>query len=139
MSDEAIKLQGVVPDRLKVQQSRILLDSLEVMTDIGFHDFEVGVPQRLLITVELWLDDLDPPDDADHQSAWNYDYLRTEVIRIAQSRRYNLQETLVHAIFQRVAAYRGVRALRVKSVKPDIYEDAKGVGVEIASFAGDAP
>ena len=28
------------------------------MTDIGFHDFEVGVPQRLLITVELWLEDL---------------------------------------------------------------------------------
>lgn len=139
MSDEAIKLQGMLPDHLKVRQSRILLDSLDVMTDIGFHDFEVGVPQRLLITVELWLDDLDPPDDADHQSAWNYDYLRTEVIRIAQCRRYNLQETLVHAIFQRVAAYRGVRALRVKSVKPDIYEDAKGVGVEIASFAGDAP
>ena len=134
MADEAIKLQGMVPDQLKVRQSRILLDSLEVKADIGFHEFEIGKPQRLLVTVELWLEDLDPPDDDDHQSAWNYDYLRTEVIRIATERRYNLQETLVHAIFQRVAAYRGVKALRVKSVKPDIYEDAKGVGVEIASF-----
>ena len=134
MSDDVVKLQGMVPDRLKVRQSRILLDSLEVMTDIGFHEFEVGTPQRLLITVELWLDQVEPPDDGDHQSAWNYDYLRTEVIRIAQARRYNLQETLVHAIFERVAAYRGVKALRVKSVKPDIYADAKGVGVEIASY-----
>lgn len=134
MADEAIKLQGMVPDQLKVRQSRILLDSLEVMADIGFHDFEIGKPQRLLVTVELWLEELDPPDDEDHQSAWNYDYLRTEVIRMATERRYNLQETLVHAIFQRVAAYRGVQALRVKSVKPDIYQDAKGVGVEIASF-----
>jgi dihydroneopterin aldolase len=134
MADEAIKLQGMVPDHLKVRQSRILLDSLEVMTDIGFHDFEVGTPQRLLVTVELWLEELDPPDDDDHQSAWNYDYLRTEIVRIAQERRYNLQETLVHAVFQRVAAYRGVKALRVKSVKPDIYDDAKGVGVEISSF-----
>ena len=134
MADEAIKLQGMVPDHLKVRQSRIMLDSLEVMADIGFHEFEVGNPQRLLVTVELWLEDLDPPDDEDHQSAWNYDYLRTEVTRIATERRYNLQETLVHAIFQRVAAYRGVKALRVKSVKPDIYEDAKGVGVEISSF-----
>ena len=134
MADEPVRLQGMVPEHLKVRQSRILLDSLEVMTDIGFHEFEVGVPQRLLITVELWLEDLDPPGDDDHQSAWNYDYLRTEVGRIAGERRYNLQETLVHAIFQRVAAYRGVKALRVKSVKPDIYADAKGVGVEIASF-----
>lgn len=134
MADEAIKLQGMVPEHLKVRQSRILLDSLEVLTDIGFHEFEIGAPQRLLVTVELWLEDLDPPDDDDHQSAWNYDYLRTEIVRIAQERRYNLQETLVHAIFQRVAAYRGVKALRVKSVKPDIYDDAKGVGVEIMSF-----
>jgi 7,8-dihydroneopterin aldolase/epimerase/oxygenase len=139
MSDEAIRLQGLVPDNLKVRQSRILLDSLEVMTDIGFHEFEVGKPQRLLITVELWLEQMQPPADDDHLSAWNYDYLKTEVIRLAQERRYNLQETLVHAIFQRVAAYRGVKALRVKSVKPDIYPDAKGVGVEIASFAGEAP
>jgi len=134
MSEDAVRLQGMVPPHLKVRQSRILLDSLEVMTDIGFHEFEVGVPQRLLITVELWLDDLTPPQDADVQSAWNYDYLRSEVIRIAQARRYNLQETLVHAIFERVAAYRGVAALRVKSVKPDIYGDAKGVGVEVASY-----
>ena len=138
MPDEGVKLQGMVPDHLKVRQSRILLDSLEVMTDIGFHEFEVGTPQRLLITVELWLEDLEPPADDDHLSAWNYDYLKTEVIRIAQERRYNLQETLVHAIFQRVAAYRGVRALRVKSVKPDIYSEAKGVGVEIASFTGES-
>ena len=134
MADEAISLQGMVPARLTVRQSRILLDSLEVMTDIGFHEFEVGTPQRLLITVEIWLEDLTPPADDDHSSAWNYDYLRSEVIRLAQERRYNLQETLVHAIFQRVAATRGVKALRVKSVKPDVYGDARGVGVEISSF-----
>lgn len=139
MAEEAVELQGIVPDHLQVRQSRILLDSLEVMTDIGFHEFEIGNPQRLLITVELWLEDMRPPRDDDHASAWNYDYLRSEVTRIAQERRYNLQETLVHAIFERVAAYRGLRGLRVKSVKPDIYPDAKGVGVEIASFAGNAP
>ncbi|HXG82136.1 MAG TPA: dihydroneopterin aldolase [Sphingomicrobium sp.] len=139
MAEEAVKLQGMVPAHLRVRQSRILLDSLEVMTDIGFHEFEVGKPQRLHITVEIWLEDLDPPADDDHVQAWNYDYLRSEVVRIAQERRYNLQETLVQAIFQRVAAYRGVAALRVKSVKPDIYPDAKGVGVEISSFTGNAP
>ncbi|HVF38145.1 MAG TPA: dihydroneopterin aldolase [Sphingomicrobium sp.] len=139
MGDDVVKLHGMVPDRLKVRQSRILLDSLEVMVDIGFHEFEVGKPQRLLITVELWLDQLAPPADDHPNSAWNYDYLRTEVIRIAQGRRFNLQETLVHEIFQRVAASRGVKALRVRSAKPDIYADASGVGVEIASFTGETP
>jgi len=136
---EVVKLDGLVPRELRVRSSRILLDSLEVQADIGFHDFEIGTPQRLLITVEIWLDDLSPPPDDDPDSAWDYDLLRKEIVRLATERRYNLQETLIHAIYQRLAAIRGVRALRVKSAKPDIYPDAQAVGVEIASFSGLAP
>ena len=139
MSDEVVRLQGMVPAHLKVRQIRILLDSLEIMVDIGFHDFEVGTPQRLEVTIELWLDDVEPPAGDDEVYAWNYDYLKQEVVRIAQERRYNLQETFVHELFQRIAAYRGISALRIKSMKPDVYPDAKGVGVEIASFTGEAP
>jgi 7,8-dihydroneopterin aldolase/epimerase/oxygenase len=132
MTDEP-KLDGMVPDHLRVRSSRLLLDALEVQADIGFHSYEVGKPQRLLVTVEIWLDDLAPPDDDDPASAWDYDYLRTEVHVLAAARRYNLQETLAHAIYERFAAMKGVRALRVATTKPDIYEDARGVGVEIAS------
>ena len=133
------KLTGLVPDELKVRSARIVLDSLAVQTDIGFHEFEVGAPQRLLVTVEIWLDDLDVPHDDDPARAWNYDFLRAEVEELAAARRYNLQETLAHAVFQRIAAVRGVRALRVKTSKPDVYPDAHGVGVEIASFSGAWP
>jgi dihydroneopterin aldolase len=134
-----VKLDGLVPRALAVKSSRILLESLEVETDIGFHDFEIGKPQRLLVTVEIWLDQLEPPAGDDPAAAWDYDLLRNEIRRIAGERRFNLQETLVHAIYQRLAAMRGVRALRVRSVKPDIYPDAAAVGVEIASFEGAAP
>jgi 7,8-dihydroneopterin aldolase/epimerase/oxygenase len=138
MNEEA-KLDGLVPRELKVRSSRILLDGLEVQADIGFHDFEVGKPQRLLVTVEIWLGELGPPADDRPDEAWDYDLLRSEILRIAGTRRYNLQETLVHAIYERLAAMRGVKALRVKSAKPDIYQDAQAVGVEIASFPGLAP
>lgn len=132
-------LSGLVPAELKVRSARILLESLAVETDIGFHDFEIGSPQRLLVTVEIWLDELAAPAGDDPERAWNYDFLRTEVVEIAAARRYNLQETLAHAIFERIAAFRGIRALRVRLSKPDIYPDAHGVGVEIASFAGAWP
>jgi dihydroneopterin aldolase len=139
MSDTQPALQGLVPDRLKPRVAKILLDSLEVKADIGFHDYEIGTPQRLLVTVEIWLDDARPPKDDDPAAAWDYDFLRSEVEELAQARRYNLQETLAHSIFERVAAFHGVKALRVVTSKPDIYADARGVGVEIASFAGVAP
>ena len=134
MSDTA--LQGLVPESLRVRSARIVLESLEVQTDIGFHEFEVGAPQRLLVSVEIWLDDVSVPPGDDPERAWDYDFLRGEVQEISSSRRFNLQETLAHAVFDRLAAFRGVKALRVRTSKPDIYPDAKGVGVEIASFSG---
>jgi len=136
MSDRPPRLSGLVPANLRVRSQRIVLEGLEVQADIGFHDFEIGAPQRLLVQIEVWLNDVDAPSEDHPAGAWNYDVLRTEVADLAGARRYNLQETLAHAIFERVAAFHGVRALRVRLSKPDVYPDAKAVGVEVASFPG---
>lgn len=134
MSEDHPQITGMVPDRLRVRSASILLDSLEVEADIGFHAFEIGTPQRLLVTVQIWLEDISVPAGDDPEGAWDYDYLRSEVKALASARRYNLQETLAHAIYERFASLAGVKALRVATSKPDIYADAKEVGVEIASF-----
>jgi dihydroneopterin aldolase len=139
MTHDPPNLQGMVPDRLKPQSARITLDSLEVKADIGFHDFEVGVPQRLLVTVDIWLEEVPPAGCDDPALAWDYDFLREQIEELAAARRYNLQESLAHALYDRFAAMRGVRALRVATAKPDIYPDARSVGVELASFKGASP
>lgn len=138
MLDEP-RLDGLVPDRLKPRSARILLEDLEVKADIGFHDFEVGAPQRLLVTVEVWLDDPEPPPGDSPELAWDYDFVRHQVIEVAAARRYNLQETFARRVYDQLAAMRGVKALRIAASKPDIYPDAKGVGVQISSFRGDSP
>lgn len=132
-------LSGLVPDRLAPRSTKILLESLEVMADIGFHDFEIGVPQRLLVTVEIWLDHVPAAGCDDPAEAWDYDFLREQVVELAAARRYNLQESLAHAIYDRIAALRGVKDLRVVTAKPDVYPEARAVGVELASFAGSSP
>ena len=139
MTDRQPNLQGHVPERLRPRSARIYLDSLEVMADIGFHEFEIGTPQRLQVTVEIWLDHIPPADCDDPALAWDYDYLRQQIEELATARRYNLQESLAHALYDRFAAMRGVRALRVVTAKPDVYPDARAVGVELASFSGFAP
>ena len=55
--NELVKLDGLVPERLAPRTRKIVLEDYCVAADIGFHDFEVGEPQRLLITVEVWLDE----------------------------------------------------------------------------------
>jgi dihydroneopterin aldolase len=132
--NEAIKLDGLVPDRLKPRTRKILLRDYCVDADIGFHDFEVGEPQRLFITVEVWLDEASFAQRDEAAEAWDYDFLRSEVGAVATGRRYNLQETLARAIYDLVAARRGVTGLRVATRKPDVYPDCEGVGVELSSF-----
>ncbi len=128
------QLDGLVPDELRPRTRKIVLEDYSLDVDIGFHDFEVGRPQRLMLTVEVWVDEASFPEEDDASKAWNYDFLRTEIAELAGARRYNLQETLVRAVYDLVAARRGVTALRVRSRKPDIYPDCAGVGVDLASF-----
>ncbi len=128
------QLDGLVPDALRPRTRKIVLEDYVLDVDIGFHDFEVGRPQRLVLTVEVWIDAASFPEDDAAAGAWNYDFLREEIAALAKVRRYNLQETLVRAIYDLVAARRGVTALRIRCRKPDIYPDCAGVGVDLASF-----
>jgi dihydroneopterin aldolase len=132
--NEAIKLEGLVPERLAPRSRKIVLDDYCVAADIGFHDFEVGAPQRLLVTVEVWVDEDSFPADDQPAGAWDYDFLRTEIGALIEGRRFNLQETVARAVYDLVAARRGVTGLRVATRKPDIYPDCAGVGVELTSY-----
>lgn len=119
---------------LPPKNRKIVLDDFDMSVDIGFHDFEIGTPQRLRVNIEVWL-------HADHfpacdtvSAAWDYDVLRTSVLALLAGRRFNLQETVAHEIYDLVAARAGVSAVRVSTRKPDIYHDCAAVGVELSSF-----
>ena len=127
-------LDGLVPQSLQPRTRRILLEDFSVPVDIGFHDFEVGNPQRIFVTIEIWLDEASFAAEDVVAAAWDYDFLRAEILRLVDGRRYNLQETLAREIYTLVAARAGVKGLRVATNKPDVYPDCAAVGVELSSF-----
>ena len=131
------RLEGLVPDALRPRTRKITLEGYALDVDIGFHDFEIGNPQRLVVTVEVWVDAASFAEVDEVALAWDYDFLRSAIGALASGRRFNLQETLAREIYELVAARPGVRALRVATRKPDIYPDCAGVGVELSSFAAD--
>lgn len=112
---------------------KVVLEDLALEVDIGFHDFEVGTPQRLLATVSVTLDLAHWPASDTREASWNYDFLRTGIIELIGDRRFNLQETLAEEIFAMIAARPGVVALTVWLKKPDVYSDAKAVGIVLSS------
>src|SRR5690349_4356832 len=96
---DSASLDGLVPEHLLPRTRRIILRDLAVPVDIGFHDFEIGNPQRVFVTVELWLDEASFAAVDDVAAAWDYDFLRSEILRLVEGRRYNLQETLAREIY----------------------------------------
>ncbi len=127
-------LTGLVPDALAPRSRKIMLEDFDLPVDIGFHDFEIGTPQRLRVNIEVWLDAASFPRCDSVDAAWNYDVLRSAVVELVAGRRFNLQETVAHEVYELIAARKGVTAVRVSTRKPDIYPDCAAVGVELASF-----
>ncbi|ATE64961.1 dihydroneopterin aldolase [Rhizorhabdus dicambivorans] len=127
-------LDGLVPAHLHPRTRRIVLRDFAVPVDIGFHDFEVGNPQRVSVTVEVWLDEAAFASEDKVAVAWDYDFLRTEILALVAGRRFNLQEVLAREIYTLVAARAGVMGLRIAISKPDVYPDCAAVGVELSSF-----
>ena len=128
------RLDGLIPAALAPKTRKIVLEDYALDLDIGFHEFEVGNPQKLVVSVEVWVDEASFASADEVDLAWNYDFLRSTIGTLVHDRRFNLQETLAREIYALVAARHGVTAIRVKTRKPDIYPDCAGVGVELASF-----
>lgn len=125
---------GLASRSLAPQKRKIMLEDFDVLVDIGFHAFEIGTPQRLRVNIEVWLRDGFFPECDTVESAWDYDILRSSVLALVAGRRFNLQETVAHEIYDLVARRAGVDAVRVSTRKPDIYPDCAAVGVELSSF-----
>lgn len=114
---------------------RILLHDLALDASIGFHDFELAARQRLLVSVDLFVPLADSTSERDHVSGTlDYDSVRDGIARLARERHYNLQETLVDRIAAMCLASPAVRAVRVRTEKPDVYPDCRAVGVEVFRF-----
>lgn len=109
---------------------RIFLRDLRVMADIGIHDFEKTAPQPLLINIDLWVQ-VPKGDLADDiANVLDYDFIRDGVVTLVKSRRFNLQETLVHAILDLCLTRSQVLVARVSSAKTDVYPDVAAAGYE---------
>ena len=110
---------------------RIFLKNFAVQASIGIHDFEKAASQRLLVNVDLYLEPRAGSQPDSIAQTLDYDFLRSEISRIAGSGHFNLQETFCERVLAACLDRPGVIAARVASEKPDVYPDCDAVGFEI--------
>ncbi|MEH3103981.1 MAG: dihydroneopterin aldolase [Sphingomonas phyllosphaerae] len=107
----------------------IILDDLAVQMRLGIHPHEAA-PQRVLVSVRLTVDYPRTPDADTIAEVLDYDTIRDGIHALAAGDGFALQETLVERITAFCLADPRVREVRVRSMKPDVYPDAR-VGCEI--------
>jgi dihydroneopterin aldolase len=115
------------------QLPRLFLHNLALQARLGIHAFE-RAPQRVLVSVDLYLDPASLPKRDRIAEAVDYDAVRSDIVALAASRHFKLQETFVHAILDVCLARPGVIAARASSAKPDIYPDVEQAGYEAVRF-----
>ena len=115
--------------------TKLFLEDLEVLVDIGIHDFEINKPQRLQVSVSVSLDptQIDVADEIG--ATFDYDFIRSEIKDLVGSRRFNLQETLCRLILEKITIEKSVVGATVTTKKIDVYPDCAGVGVQMTYTA----
>jgi dihydroneopterin aldolase len=117
------------------QCRRIFLRDAVFEVNIGVYDRERVGPQRLRISVDLFVSlAVSTPRHDRVEEVLDYDFARATVLRRIARGHVNLQETLVDDIASALLAPPGVIAVRVCTEKPDVYDDVAGVGVEVFRF-----
>jgi len=111
---------------------RLFLRNYEVMINIGVHDFEKKGEQRVLINVELYIPLAEStPKDDQLEEVVDYDFMRDTIAKRLAQGHIHLQETLCDDVVKAMLTHPRVRAAQVSSMKPDVYPDCEGVGVEV--------
>jgi dihydroneopterin aldolase len=114
---------------------RIFLRNYVVDANIGIHAHEKNGAQRVALNVDVFvpLSLSTPRHDRIHEVI-DYDFIRLAIKHRIEQGHINLQETLVDDLARALLAHPAVRAVRVSSEKPDVYDDVDAVGIEIVHF-----
>jgi dihydroneopterin aldolase len=107
----------------------ILLEGLEVAMGLGIHPEERAAPQRVVLHVAMECAYDAVPEDR-IEAVVDYDFLRADIRKLIESRHFELQETLCEQVAALALRDARVRSVRIRSMKLDIYPDAR-IGCEI--------
>ena len=124
-------MQTLLHPRL-IDCRRIFLRNCELSARIGSHDHEKKAPQRLIINVDLYVPlAISTPVNDELIEVVDYSFIRDAIDNLLSRGHINLQETICDELARLLLAHPDIRAVRVSTEKPDIYDNAESIGIEV--------
>lgn len=114
-----------------MNSSKLIIRDLAFMMSIGVYEQEKLAKQRVLISADVEL--LAPPKSErdDIADVLSYDDVIRDIEGLCGGGHVHLVERLAEDIANAILNYNQVKSCKVTVEKPDIYENARSVGIEI--------
>lgn len=109
----------------------VFIRELSVNACIGVYDWEKRIRQQLLFDIEMAWPITDVAQTDDINKALDYSEVAAKVTMFAESRQFELIETLAEKIAELIMDDFDVKWLRVELSKPGAVSNVKTVGVRI--------
>ncbi len=109
----------------------VFVRDLTMLALIGIHDAEKIKAQRIVVNIDLSVQESQTPMPDDISHVVSYEIIVKKCEAIVAEGHVNLVETLAEKFAEACLKDRRVMAARVRIEKPDIIPHAKSVGVEI--------
>ena len=114
----------------------VFVRDLTLLALIGIHDAEKIKPQRIVVNIDLSVQELESPMPDDISHVVSYEIIVKKCEAIVAEGHVNLVETLAEKFADTCLKDKRVTAARVRIEKPDIIPNARSVGVEIERARG---
>ena len=114
----------------------VFVRDLTMLALIGIHDAEKIKPQRIVVNIDLSVQESDVPMPDDISHVVSYEIIVKKCEAIVAEGHVNLVETLAEKFAETCLKDKRVAAARVRIEKPDIIPNARSVGVEIERARG---
>ena len=115
-------------------ERKFILQGMECHASIGIYDNERKNPQKVIIDAELVLTPETEPLTDEVDTTLNYDLIRKTIIKVVSARHYDLQETMARFIFDALKTLDDVQLVRIKTSKPDAYNDCQTISYQLGDF-----
>tara|TARA_A200000159_G_C7057759_1_gene228995 strand:+ start:96 stop:497 length:402 start_codon:yes stop_codon:yes gene_type:complete len=112
----------------------LFLEDIVRDVDIGVHDFEIGIPQKVRFDIYVMMSDIQNPNNDDLNEVLNYEYLIDSLKDVLSLGRFSLLETLANRLLEEVSAPTSVKAASVVITKLEILDGDGRLGCSMTKI-----
>ncbi|CAN5308399.1 dihydroneopterin aldolase [soil metagenome] len=110
---------------------RVFVRDLEIQALLGIYEQEKVTPQRVIVNIDLAVREGQGPVNDDIKNVVSYEIVVRKVEELVAGGHIGLAETFAERIAAACLTDRRVVSVKVRVEKPDVFANARSVGVEI--------